>query len=146
MAVATPVTWYSISSAIRISGTGGQDCGDSMKNLTPLGKMTLFYIPSHKLDAPGPAGVQSPRGQIHEFLIKHYRAYTHTPSPVKGFWLKEDRAILHDVLECFEVSFELEEGFRRLVEFLGQLCLCLGEDAIYLTRGEESFLVGKANA
>ena len=25
-----------------------------MKSLTPLGKMTLFYVPSHKLDVPGP--------------------------------------------------------------------------------------------
>ena len=117
-----------------------------MQNLTPLGKMTLFYIPSHKLDVPGPVGEHTPRGQIHAFLIQHYRAYTHTPSPVKGFWLSADRALLHDVLERFEVSFESEEGFQRLVEFLGQLCLALGEDAIYLTRGEESFLVGKASA
>src|SRR5713101_477691 len=83
-----------------------------VKHLTPLGKMTLFYIPSHKLDAPGPVGQHTPRGQIHEFLMQHYRAYTHTPSPVKGFWLNEDRAVLHDVLERFEVSFESEEGFE----------------------------------
>jgi hypothetical protein len=116
-----------------------------MKHLTPLGKMTLFYIPSHKLDVPGPAGADTPRGRIHQFLIQHYRAYTHTPSPLKGFWLDEGRALLHDVLERFEVSFESEEGFERLVEFLGQLCRSLGEEAIYLTRGEESFLVGKAS-
>ncbi len=33
-----------------------------VKNLTPLGKMTVFYIPSHKLDAPGPVGQHTPRG------------------------------------------------------------------------------------
>jgi hypothetical protein len=115
-----------------------------MKNLTPLGKMTLFYIPSHKLDVSSPVGAHTPRGQIHQFLIQHYRAYTHTPSPVKGFWLDDARALLHDVLERFEVSFESEESFARLVEFLGQLCRSLGEEAIYLTRGEESFLVSKA--
>jgi hypothetical protein len=115
-----------------------------VKSLTPLGKMTLFYIPSHKLDAPGPSGQHTPRGQIHEFLMRHYRAYTHTPSPVKGFWLNENRAVLHDVLERFEVSFESEEGFEQLIDFLGRLCASLGEEAVYLTRGEESFLVGKA--
>jgi hypothetical protein len=57
-----------------------------MDHATPLGKMTIFYIPSHKLDAPGPVGEHTPRGQIHEFLMQHYRAYTHTPSPVKGCW------------------------------------------------------------
>lgn len=114
-----------------------------MKNVTPLGKMTIFYIPSHKLDAPGPVGENTPRGQIHDFLMQHYRAYTHTPSPVKGFWLNDEKTIQHDVLERFEVSFESEKGFEKLVDFLGRLCVSLEEEAIYLTRGEDSFLVGR---
>jgi hypothetical protein len=112
-----------------------------MKNLTALGKTTIFYIPSHKLDAPDPGGGPTPRGNIHEFLMQHYSAYTHTPSPVKGFWLDEHRVVLHDVLERFEVSFGSEKEFRRLVDFLRRICGSLGEKAIYLTRGEESFLV-----
>lgn len=114
-----------------------------MKRLTSLGKMTIFYIPSHKLDAPGPVGEHTPRGKIHEFLMRHYRAYTHTPSPVKGFWLNDQRVVMHDVLERFEVSFGSEREFRRLVQFLRQLCRALNEEAIYLTRGEESFLVNR---
>lgn len=119
---------------------------DPMKNVTSLGKMTISYIPSHKLDAPGPVGEHTPRGQIHVFLMQHYRAYTHTPSPVKGFWLNDQKAVQHDVLERFEVSFESETSFERLVEFLGKMCVSLGEEAIYLTRGEESFLVGREQA
>lgn len=114
-----------------------------MEHVTPLGKMTIFYVPSPKLDAPGPTGEHTPRGRIHEFLMKHYRAYTHTPSPMKGFWLSDERVLQHDVLERFEVSFESEEGFARLVRFLRELCAALDEDAIYLTRGEESFLVNR---
>ncbi len=113
-----------------------------MAQVRSLGKMTLFYIPSHKLDVPGPAGADTPRGRIHQFLMQHYQAYTHMPSPVKGFWLSDQHAIVHDVLERFEVSFASEEEFQRLLEFLGRLGQSLGEDAIYLTRGEESFLVG----
>jgi hypothetical protein len=111
--------------------------------VTPLGKMTLFYIPSHKLDVPGPGSDATPRARIHDFLMRHYKAYTHTPSPVKGFWLDEGKAVVHDVLERFEVSFGSEQEFERLVTFLRQLCRGLGEQAIYLTRGEESFLVGR---
>lgn len=70
-----------------------------MPSVTPLGKMTLFYVPSHKLDLPGPSGENTPRGRIHDFLMRHYKAYTHAPSPVKGFWLSHDRAVQHDVLE-----------------------------------------------
>lgn len=114
-----------------------------MRHLTPLGKMTIFYVPSPKLDAPGPSGEHTPRGQIHEFLMQHYRAYTPTPSPMKGFWMNDQRALQHDVLERFEVSFESEQDFSRLVQFLRRLCKALEEDAIYLTRGEESFLVSR---
>ena len=114
-----------------------------MESLTPLGKMTLFYVPSHKLDVPGPGSGAAPRARIHDFLMSRYKAYTHTPSPVKGFWLDEDKAVVHDVLERFEVSFGSEQEFEQLVAFLRQLCRVLGEQAIYLTRGEESFLVNR---
>ncbi|HLN32403.1 MAG TPA: hypothetical protein VK395_32040 [Gemmataceae bacterium] len=114
-----------------------------MKNVTALGKMTIFYVPSHKLDAPSTVGEQTARARIHDFLMQHYKAYTHTPSPVKGFWLSRERVVLHDVLERFEVSFGSESAFRRLVLFLHELCRMLGEEAIYLTRGEQSFLVNR---
>jgi Cft2 family RNA processing exonuclease len=110
--------------------------------LTPLGKMTAFYIPAHKLDAPS-RGAIAPRATIHEFLIEHFRAYTHAPSLVKGFWLDAAGHMLHDVLERFEVSFDAEADFERLVDFLRRTCDDLGEEAIYLTRGEKSFLVNK---
>jgi len=71
------------------------------------------------------------------------KAYTHTPSPVKGFWLDEQKAVVHDVLERFEVSFGSEQEFEQLVTFLRQLCRSLDEQAIYLTRGEESFLINR---
>ena len=107
--------------------------------------MTAFYVPSHKLDAPAPSGSHTPRGAIHEFLMQHYRAYTHAPSPVKGFWMSGGGQVVHDVLERFEVSFGSEMEFGRLIDFLRELCQRLDEQSIYLTRGEESFLVSRAD-
>lgn len=109
--------------------------------LTPLGTMTAFYIPAHKLDAPSAIDGATPRATIHQFLIERFRAYTHAPSLVKGFWLDDAGHMWHDVLERFEVSFGAESEFDELVAFLRVTCAALGEDAIYLTRGEESFLV-----
>ena len=114
-----------------------------MPTLIALGKMTAFYIPSHKLDVAGDTVTHSPRKQIHDFLIQHYRAYTHSPSPVKGFWLSDQAELTHDVLERFEVSFSTEPAFERLVAFLRDVAIQLNEQAIYLTRGEESFLVNR---
>ncbi|HWB08477.1 MAG TPA: hypothetical protein VG826_04610 [Pirellulales bacterium] len=109
--------------------------------LTPLGKMTAFYIPAHKLDAPTAGQTPTPRATIHQFLVEHFLAYTHAPSLVKGFWVDERGQLVHDVLERFEVSFGKERDFRRLVSFLRHIGASLGEASIYLTRGNESFLV-----
>lgn len=113
-------------------------------HLIPLGKVTIFYVPSHKLDdARFFHGTQTARSSIHEFLMHRYRAYTQTPTPVKGFWVDPAGELVHDVMERFEVSFNNETEFDRLITFLVELCERLREDAIYVTRGDRSFLVSK---
>ena len=112
-----------------------------MPSVIPIGTMTVFHIPSHKLDAPREGGEGTARSIIHEFLIAHYKAYTHTPSPVKGYWISGGGELLHDVMERFEVSFESESDFEKLIAFLARICDTLAEDTIYLTRGDSSFLV-----
>lgn len=105
--------------------------------------MTAFCIPAHKLDVSVAGQATTPRATIHQFLMENFRAYTHAPSLVKGFWLDDAGRMSHDVLERFEVSFGAELEFERLVGFLRHICGDLEEEAIYLTRGEESFLVHK---
>ncbi|QDS91549.1 hypothetical protein FF011L_02790 [Roseimaritima multifibrata] len=113
-------------------------------HILALGTMTVFYVPSHKLDDPRFFhGTQTARSAIHEFLMHRYRAYTHSPTPVKGYWIDQSAQINHDVMERFEVSFNIEKEFNRLIEFLVDLCLRLSEDAIYVTRGNRSYLVTK---
>jgi len=102
--------------------------------MTPLGKITVFYLPSIKLDERGR------RKTIHDFLISHFSAYTHTPSMVRGFWTDENSTVVHDILERYEVSLA-KDKFDNLVKFLTELCEELEEKSIYLTRGDESFLV-----
>ncbi|MEZ6131564.1 MAG: hypothetical protein R3C59_23080 [Planctomycetaceae bacterium] len=107
-----------------------------------LGKVTVFYIPSHKLDDPRYFnGSQTARMVTHDFLMERYRAYTQSPTPVKGYWADQHGVMVHDVMERFEVSFGSESEFNRLIEFLVDMCVRLTEDAIYVTRGERSFLV-----
>ncbi len=115
---------------------------DLSAHLQILGKMTVFYIPSHKLDDPRFfQGTQTARSSIHEYLMNRYRAYTQTPTPVKGFWIGQSGDVVHDVMERFEVSFNVEDEFDRLISFLVDLCQRLDEDAIYVTRGDRSYLV-----
>lgn len=112
-----------------------------MPSLRSLGTMTVFYVPSHKLDDPRYGSAPTVRIQIHNFLMENYRAYTHTPSPVKGYWMNDEAVLYHDVMERYEVSFDHEAQFDAVVQFLGELCAVLDEESIYLTRGDRSFLV-----
>ena len=73
--------------------------------------------------------------------MHRYRAYTQSPTPVKGYWVDPVGQISHDVLERFEVSFNKEAEFDRLITFLIELCDRLSEEAIYVTRGNRSYLV-----
>ena len=115
---------------------------ESRASVHELGTVTVFYVPSHKLDHPKHSrnGLVA-RQDIHEFLMNRYSAYTQTPTPVRGYWAAPDGEIFHDVMERFEVSFGSESEFDRLLEFLAELCERLDEQAIYVTRGDRSFLV-----
>ena len=113
--------------------------------------MTVFYIPSHKLDDPkfypkSDERSQTARSAIHEYLMRQYRAYTQTPTPAKGYWISHGDEVVHDVMERFEVSFNQEEEFDRLIDFLVELCVRLDEDAVYVTRGDRSYLVTRKAA
>lgn len=115
---------------------------ESRAEVHELGTVTVFYVPSHKLDHPkySRSGLTA-RQDIHEFLMDRYRAYTQTPTPVRGYWAAPDGEVVHDVMERFEVSFGSESEFDRLLEFLAELCERLEEQAVYVTRGDRSFLV-----
>ncbi len=125
-----------------------ENSADNQKaHVLQLGKVTVFYIPSHKLDDPRYFhGTQTARTAIHEFLMHRYRAYTQSPTPVKGYWVDRQGQLVHDVMERFEVSFDSESGFDQLIGFLIGMCDRLTEDAIYVTRGERSFLVQRVAA
>lgn len=119
---------------------------ESQASVHELGKVTVFYVPSHKLDHPKYARDSlTARQDIHEFLMSRYNAYTQTPTPVRGYWAAPDGEIFHDVMERFEVSFGSESEFDRLIEFLAEVCDRLDEQAIYVTRGERSFLVQRTS-
>ncbi len=111
--------------------------------LTPLGKMTVFYVPSHKLDDPAYYADRTARAAIHRFLIDHFRAYTHAPTPFKGYWSNRDGLLVHDVMERYEVSFDDETDFEILINFIRTLAAELQEESVYLTRGDRSYLVAQ---
>lgn len=110
----------------------------NLQNAICIGRMAVFYIPSCKLDTTLPEG--TPRQMLHDFFMQHYNAYTHEASKIHGYWCKQDMLVF-DEHERYEVSFDGEDKVHEFVAFLSRFCQLIGEDCIYLTMGEKSWLV-----
>lgn len=106
---------------------------DSNKNVDHIGKVATFYLPSEKLDG-------KKRKKIHGFLVDNYDAYTHEKGGLRGYW-RDGEELSMDKNERYEVSSSGEENFKKLVGFLSELCSEIGEKCVYLTVGEESYLI-----
>jgi hypothetical protein len=102
------------------------------EKLTDIGRMAIFYLPTKKS--------KSLKSKIHNFLIKNYGAYTHEPSNIRGFW-KQGKEIIKDRNERYEVSFSDKNKIPKLIDFLSEICGEMKEEAIYLTMGDQSYLV-----
>jgi hypothetical protein len=103
------------------------------KDVEKIGKVAVFYIPSKKL------GRETSKS-IHDFLVNNYKAYTHEKGGMKGYWMDGPR-MTKDHHERYEVSFEGDGNFKKLVDFLSIICKKTREEAIYLTISGDSYLV-----
>jgi len=98
-----------------------------------IGRVAAFYIPSDKLH-------ESVRTELHEFFVSKHKAYTHESSDIKGYWMGGGE-LVRDSHERYEISFEGRDKFDEFVSFLSSICGKIREEAIYLTFGNDSFLV-----
>lgn len=112
-------------------------------NLIYLGHVAVFYVPIQKLDSVecGKTG-KTPRQLFEEFLMENYDAYTLEISDTQGFWRQHSRSqIFCDKNARYEVSFDGRDRIKGFIAFLSEMCALLGEQAIYVTMGQKSWLV-----
>lgn len=102
------------------------------KNIKRIGKAATFYLPSRKLN-------DAVRSMIHDFFVEKYSAYTHESSDIKGYWTSGEN-LIKDEHERYEISLG-KDNLASLIDFLSELADQTNEDAIYLTIGNESYLV-----
>lgn len=108
-----------------------------LPNAVYIGQVAVFYIPSSKLDIPLE---KTPRQMLHDFFMANFSAYTHEVSNIQGYWLNKN-ILVKDQHERYEVSFDGKEKVIGFVKFLSEICGLIKEDSIYLTMGNESWLV-----
>jgi hypothetical protein len=114
-----------------------------IKELLYIGQVAIFYLPLEKLNSnENGVGGKTPKELIHHFLMENYNAYTMEASDTQGFWRQNKQSkIFQDVNARYEVSFLGKEKIPRFVEFLSEMCRMMGEEAVYLTMGKNSYLV-----
>lgn len=106
---------------------------DSSAEAEHLGKVAVFYVPSKKVD-------RKIAREIHEFFVSKHKAYTHESGGIKGFWHDGER-LTKDSHERYEISFKGRDKLLDLVDFLSRLCSKIGEDSIYMTMADDSYLI-----
>jgi len=102
-------------------------------NTSHIGEVAVFYVPSEKL-------TKTIRSKMHNFFVQNYDAYTHETSKIQGYWTKNNK-ILKDKHERYEVSFSGEDNLKKFISFLSNICEDVKEDCIYLSVGNDSYLI-----
>ena len=117
----------------KITETSFKRWMEKQSNVDHVGKVAIFYLPSEKL-------TKRVRDKLHEFFMSRYSAYTHESSEIRGYWSYQDK-LFKDKHERYEVSFKGDEKFKEFVLFLSELCDMTNEESIYMSIGEESYLI-----
>lgn len=96
----------------------------------PIGRAAVFLLPKIKLD--------SVRDEVNHFLTEHFESFTlEEGNDIKGYW----RKAYDGVLVRYTVSFNGKDRIAILDEFLAKLAGKLNEECIYVSTGEDVWLV-----
>ncbi len=115
--------------------------GGLMKvRLQSLGRPATFLLPSLKLQQRGSDG-RKLEERVHDFLLGNYSGYTTTVGSTLGYWMDEDSKEFYGEHRVYTVSFLGKDRIPGLTCFLAELAHEMGEQCIYLTTGEDAWLV-----
>ncbi len=107
---------------------------------TSLGRMAVFYLPLVKLkDRKGRGRTFEQR--LRSFLLKNYGAFTVEGVGHFGLWRDDNGRVHYDAHEKYRVSFLGKHRIKKLETFLATLAHDMGELAVYLETGEDSWLI-----
>jgi hypothetical protein len=98
------------------------------------GKVVFFLVPSKKL-------TPSLKDKIHLFLVNNYRAYTHESGVATGYW-QDGMNITKDSHDKYLISLKESRYYQKLVTFVSELCEETNETCLFLTIGNDAYLVG----
>lgn len=102
-----------------------------------LGRPAVFYLPSNKINDPSK---ESLKQELHNFLLKEFGGYTVERGNIVGYWLGK-RGVNYDESVRYTIAFPGKERIPVLERGLIKIAKELGEEAIYIETGEDSWLI-----
>ncbi len=102
-----------------------------------LGRPAVFYLPLDKLNKTLNGDFQR---RLESFLLENYGGFTKKEGNVSGAW-NGGSMIHYDNSIEYKVAFVGKEKIPRLEVELAKMAEELGEEAIYLETGEDSWLI-----
>ncbi len=107
--------------------------------LVDLGRPAVFFIPARKLRKR--IGRKTVTQELHDFLIRHFSAYTTSRTPSLGFWKGVSQTMREDTCVVYEVSFLGKHQIPLLLNKLAEIARAIHEECIYLKAGQYTCLV-----
>ena len=104
-------------------------------NLQPIGRMAVFFVPAQKL-----AVKPDTQNRLEEKLLSTYQGYTKMTQHIEGHYCMGHEVVKDEHIR-YEVSFPGKKQIPAFVALISRLARDLGEEAIYLTMGQHSYLV-----
>jgi len=104
-----------------------------------LGRMAIFFLPATKLQKTASNG-HTHEQNIDEALTHRFQGFTKQSMPWEGHYRMGSEVVRDNPIR-YEVSFKGKNKVREFVALLKTVCREIGEESMYLTMGENSYLV-----
>lgn len=105
-----------------------------------LGRMIVFLLPSLKLKKRGKQGLTL-EDKLHDFLLKKFNGYTAAAGNIFGYWKNNAGREFYGEHKEYKVSLLDKKGIKVLEDFLVSLAQEMQEESIYLSAGDDSWLL-----
>ena len=106
-----------------------------------LGRPATFLLPSLKLQQEW-VGVRKKVAQVvEEHLLEYYGGYTAAAGNIFGEWRANTGKIFYGEHREYSVAFVGKEKIPHLEKFLATVAFIINEECIYMTTGEDAWLI-----
>ncbi len=105
-----------------------------------LGKMIVFLLPSLQLKRKSQKG-ESLEDKLHHFLLQKFNGYTAAAGNIFGYWRNAAGKEFYGEHKEYKVSLLKKNEIRALEDFLSILAFEMEEESIYVSSGEDSWLL-----